>query len=684
MGGTTHNRYLPLVAGLCALLVAAALFALTGGDSNSGTASAATGGPEMALNITGGNCDDPVRPTKCMVEGSFTLAVNALSIPNGYILMQTYIDYGTKLTYTQQAIVDEIVWPDLDVQTAVRAQSQAGHINHGGLTGLASPPPSFFTGTLVEIQLSCPNASTSQATIDLMAFDDPVAQTFGSAFFTDSTPIIPKVGSLTINCVAPTPTPTPTPSPPPQMVLNIKGGDCDDAVQPSACHVGAGETFTLSVTALAVPENGYFLMQTYIAYGPGLTYNPQPAALDEIVWPDIDPSFPVRAEVEPDAVTHGGITGWSPPLPASHYTGNLVQAEFTCPSPGVSQHTIELLPLHHPVAQLYGSFFGEAVTFAEIVPAVSGLTVHCDPLPTPTATPTPTSGQAPQMVLNIKGGDCDDAVQPTACYVEIGATFTLSISALSVPDAGYYLMQTYLAYDSGLTYNAQPSPLDEIVWPDVDPGVALRFEPAPDTVYHGGLTALAPPFPTSHYLGNLVQVKFKCPSSGVSQHVIDLLPHGDPVANTNGALFLEAGSEAEIVPEVGSLTVNCSPPPTPTPTMQPGPGDTDGDGCSDEQENGPDEMAGGRRDYMNPHDFYDVAGGGGDLPDGVIDLSNDIFGVIQHYAPAGTEPEYDVNFDRGPTEGPNPWNMTAPDGVIDLSIDILGVIQQYGHACNSP
>ncbi len=67
--------------------------------------------------------------------------------------------------------------------------------------------------------------------------------------------------------------------------------------------------------------------------------------------------------------------------------------------------------------------------------------------------------------------------------------------------------------------------------------------------------------------------------------------------------------------------------------------------------------------------------------DAVIDLANDIFGVILHYAPSGLGPEYDVLYDPGPTAGPNPWNMTAPDGVIDLGNDILGVIQQYVHDC---
>ncbi|MCH7699148.1 MAG: hypothetical protein IH865_09465 [Chloroflexi bacterium] len=57
------------------------------------------------------------------------------------------------------------------------------------------------------------------------------------------------------------------------------------------------------------------------------------------------------------------------------------------------------------------------------------------------------------------------------------------------------------------------------------------------------------------------------------------------------------------------------------------------------------------------------------------------FDVIQHYAPTGTEPTYDASFDRGPSAGPNVWNMTAPDGVIDLTNDIFGVIQQYLHDC---
>ncbi len=114
--------------------------------------------------------------------------------------------------------------------------------------------------------------------------------------------------------------------------------------------------------------------------------------------------------------------------------------------------------------------------------------------------------------------------------------------------------------------------------------------------------------------------------------------------------------------------------PTPTPPKLPFPADTDGDGCADVNESLPKAQSsnGGGRDWLNPWDYYNVNG------DGVIDLLNDILGVIQHYQPTpGGAAPYGAAFDRGPTTGPHPWNMTAPDGVIDLLNDVLGVILQY-------
>ena len=155
---------------------------------------------------------------------------------------------------------------------------------------------------------------------------------------------------------------------------------------------------------------------------------------------------------------------------------------------------------------------------------------------------------------------------------------------------------------------------------------------------------------------------------------------------TNGLSFPRIDCSVPEPTPTPTLTPTLTPTATPTitPTKQPDPGDTDGDGCTDQRENGPDETLGGQRDYVNPWDFYDVAGSPlppqNGAPDGVIDLPNDILGVIQHH-PAGTL-GYDVQFDRGPWTGPNSWNATqGPDGVIDLPNDILGVILQFNHRC---
>jgi len=89
-----------------------------------------------------------------------------------------------------------------------------------------------------------------------------------------------------------------------------------------------------------------------------------------------------------------------------------------------------------------------------------------------------------------------------------------------------------------------------------------------------------------------------------------------------------------------------------------------------------DDPACGRRDPYNKNDYYDVS-----IPrDGVIDLPNDILGVILHFAPNGYPPG-DENWDRPPimagAGAGSTWNRGSPDGVIDLPNDILGVILQF-------
>ena len=101
--------------------------------------------------------------------------------------------------------------------------------------------------------------------------------------------------------------------------------------------------------------------------------------------------------------------------------------------------------------------------------------------------------------------------------------------------------------------------------------------------------------------------------------------------------------------------------------------DSDGDGVPDSRELGDDDAC-GRRDPFNPYDYYDVS-----IPrDSVIDLPNDILGVILHFNPGGYDPG-DENWDRPAkmTGAGGTWNRGSPDGVIDLPNDILGVILQF-------
>ena len=306
-------------------------------------------------------------------------------------------------------------------------------------------------------------------------------------------------------------------------------------------------------------------------------------------------------------------------------------------------------------------------------PTYTPTLTHTPCLIKPTSTPTPS---VPEISLSARGPlmTCDgqpstgkgDVPKPDKCDVLVGGSFTLSIEISAAPAAGYTAVQTEILHGA-LTYKEAPEAQDEIVLP----GCAPVRDQVAGLVAHACLTSGT----KLNFVGNIVELQFNC-TSFKSSNSIDLLPYLDPRTAFTGTLFVEFGTGAIIAPDVDSLGINCV-----NSIKLPEPGDFDGDGCSDQRENGPDETLGGLRDYKNPNDFYDVLGGGGGPPDQIIDLPNDILGVIQHYAPTGLEPTYDVNFDRGPSAGPNVWNMTAPDGVIDLSNDILGVIRQFQHDC---
>lgn len=43
-------------------------------------------------------------------------------------------------------------------------------------------------------------------------------------------------------------------------------------------------------------------------------------------------------------------------------------------------------------------------------------------------------------------------------------------------------------------------------------------------------------------------------------------------------------------------------------------------------------------------------------------------------------PDYHTAFDRGPSSGPEAWNLTQADGAI-ASTDFFSILSQFGHTC---
>ena len=129
-------------------------------------------------------------------------------------------------------------------------------------------------------------------------------------------------------------------------------------------------------------------------------------------------------------------------------------------------------------------------------------------------------------------------------------------------------------------------------------------------------------------------------------------------------------------------------PEEPKPTATPKPphdpkDDLDQDGCTTEEEIGPNEILGGRRDPKNHWDLYDVNG------DKAVNLANDILGVAAGFG-SSSGMKYAPELDRRPPPSAQqepdatkrePWDMGPPDGVISVVDDILGAAKQFGTEC---
>jgi subtilisin family serine protease len=111
--------------------------------------------------------------------------------------------------------------------------------------------------------------------------------------------------------------------------------------------------------------------------------------------------------------------------------------------------------------------------------------------------------------------------------------------------------------------------------------------------------------------------------------------------------------------------------------------DEDGDGCPNGKEFGPDERDGGRRNPLNPWDYFNPTQDGQNRVDDILAAVKQ-FNVNQYLPsppspPQTANPDYTAATDRSPG-GPNVWNLGPPDGEQRLD-DILAAVGQYGHYC---
>jgi uncharacterized repeat protein (TIGR01451 family) len=205
--------------------------------------------------------------------------------------------------------------------------------------------------------------------------------------------------------------------------------------------VPGGGSFTLAIEAVGIPGGGYIGAQTFVVFGPDLSYNIAGAAPDEFVWPDCQDLTVVRAQFTSEAVNHGCLSGLINP-PVSTFIGNLVELSFTC-STASSSTEIELLPIGDPLASSSGSGFAPSGGGSSIAAKVTNLIVDCiGPTPTPSDTPvpatntptvsptptdTPTPLPPPSERPDVKVTKID-LVDP----VDSGATYTYRITVDSI------------------------------------------------------------------------------------------------------------------------------------------------------------------------------------------------------------------------------------------------------------
>lgn len=261
------------VAALTSVLALIAVFAVLLASQLRDT-SASGGGPAMRLIAEGDGVLCAAQECSVPLGQKFHLIVEIVNAPaDGYILAQSFIDYGPNVVYNRTAApADEVVWPDCADITALREESPVDYgpnkVLHGCVTGLFFPQPSAFTGPFIDLSLTC-SQDASRTEVRLLPYLDPLAASSGALFkLPDTSEVIPKITNVVVNCGTP---PTPTLTDTPTATPSITPGGPTVTPRATATPTSTPQpTSTPTVTDTATP--------TVTPTRPGGTPTPRPGA----------------------------------------------------------------------------------------------------------------------------------------------------------------------------------------------------------------------------------------------------------------------------------------------------------------------------------------------------------------------------------------------------------------------
>lgn len=649
---------LPLVIAFTAVLA----FTLVQEDSSE----AAVDGAAMSLRVDPSqttSCPGGPTPGKVCVPKNqkFDVIVVADAIPltKGYRYAQVWIDYGnTGLVHKKNT---QILWPDCEPNTFGTSQDVGNNAASAACaTNIFPPfPISIHKGDLFSFSLTC---TAGSHVLNLIPAGTQPANTSGGLYLdSNGLNVVPGSTGLNVNCSNPPVNLTPTPALPP--FVDVQCTELGGGQNQTKCtHPVGAQVEILGVANYAQDTDkngkaGYHGVDLQITWPAGL-------GVDEKATGLVCPPGAIPAKL----ATGAGKWASSCHLPSQINPGDIppcpIQPDLPFPDAGCdtfdSIGAFDVNLTNPPVGSLHCEVAGVTqVTRSAVIPSVLDFI-------------------ATEIVFMSLTGLCDGTIPITVVesptinsFGDIQEQTNNNPGTLEFPADSFFDVFVEVQTPFGNFHNDDP----------ID--MSCKIDGLPPYLCPYGSTLTPQIFDGAHKLIGTIKHSEHVPKKtlqGEALYAVILTCEQEGTFTvTVGATFTREAKDL-VGPVFDTVDITCG--------KQDHPGDTDGDGCSDVDENRPKGEAnlGGGRDYLNPWDYYDVLGGGGGPPDQIIDLSNDIFGVIIHYYPnngGGANP-YPVGhevFDRGPSTGPNPWNMTAPDGVIDLSNDILGVIQQYLHDC---